>query len=677
MKHHVLIGWLLSFGAVQAGELLPGGFVAPGRNLPAPKLSGGTRFRGAVEYKLIAAPGQRVRLDVHAIGVGSYKGRVNVTVRDALGAVLAKDAIPPGQTKSIEFTCPSVEGAVTVDCQSGRNAVAVTAEGGRLVIPAGKRTVRVIGRANPLYFFVEKGTREFPLHVSGGGGAETVRAVVRDPRGKSVVQISTVDKTSNNAIVRVRAGMDGAVWSVHLTKAERGVFEDASLRIPSGVGPFLSEKPGDLVIPAVRLEAAAMVRSKDRRSFCARAMVAGALVKQFGDLRLSVLDSAGKTLSSRTFQPGSMRVWNPAETLPVGNYRLRLTCKSGTQAISVEQGLFVIDGPKTLTPGKTLSVGGKPFFARGLYHVNSKDYELVKAQGFNIVQAGPGQIGDCRRVGLKAAVVLYGGMGVRIDHYRRVLTKYRDNPAVACWMTMDEPSLHGVPIELMVRGYATIRELSGQPAYTCICRPDSYVDYGDGTDIIAIDVYPVGRSPLTAIADTLETAKATVPGHTIWFIGQVWSWPKTRLVTPREHRCMSYLALTHADVRGLFWYSFRDSNWYLPESNKPVWEMCGQVNRELIQLEPVLLTNNVWERVKKAGLGEVHLAGKRHDGKLYIIATNPTEQPAELDLDLRRDRTEDIATEVFEKRRIKLEAGRLRERFEPLDTRVYAVPLRK
>jgi len=282
---------------------------------------------------------------------------------------------------------------------------------------------------------------------------------------------------------------------------------------------------------------------------------------------------------------------------------------------------------------------------------------------------------------LKAAVALYAGMKVRPDLYREIILRYGKSPAVACWMTMDEPSHHGVPLDLMARAYAAIRESSGHPAYTCICRPDAYADYGRCTDIIAIDVYPVGKSPLTAISNSLEIAKSVAPGRTVWFIGQVWSWPNTRPVTPREHRCMSYLALTHANVRGLFWYSFRDSGWYLPESNPPLWEMCGRVNRELIRLEPVLLKSNRWERVYRngngEGKGEIHCAAKIHEDTLYLIATNPTEHPADLKVDLTPDGAGEGATEIFEERAIQLPGGILEDHFEPLDTRVYAVGLKK
>ena len=140
---------------------------------------------------------------------------------------------------------------------------------------------------------------------------------------------------------------------------------------------------------------------------------------------------------------------------------------------------------------------------------------------------------------------------------------------------------------------------------------------------------------------------------------------------------MSYLALTHADVRGLLWYSFRDPGWYLPDNNPAVWAMCKQVNRELIELEPVLLTNTLWERVQKSGTGEVHLAAKKYKNTLYIIATNPTETAATLDIDLRPEGAGAKAREIFEKRDIKLIGRRLQDHFDLLDTRVYRIPMRR
>ena len=137
---------------------------------------------------------------------------------------------------------------------------------------------------------------------------------------------------------------------------------------------------------------------------------------------------------------------------------------------------------------------------------------------------------------------------------------------------------------------------------------------------------------------------------------------------------MSYLALTHADVRGLLWYSFRDPEWYLPESNPAVWAMCKQVNRELIELEPVLLTNNLREEVQKTGKGEVHFAAKQYDNTLYLIAANPTEHAAELDVELHSEGILTEAREIFEKRDIKLRGGYLQDHFDSLDTRVYRIP---
>ncbi|MBN1343109.1 MAG: hypothetical protein JXQ73_10540 [Phycisphaerae bacterium] len=676
MRTFVLLFWMLSSGVAEATDLLPGGYIAVGPPKANVKLDRPTRRRGNATYKLLPGRGQDVRLTVHAYHVGRYEGAVNVRVLYPAGTELAKAKVDLGRTATIEFAPPKVEDVLTVECHAGLNAVGVLAEGGRLLIPAGEQAVRIISAANPLYFYVEKGVRSFPVNLAGQGDRETARAVVRDPDGKAVAEFDTVETVSRDVDVPVGAGMDGRVWSVHVTKASRGRFEDATIKLPKGVGPFVAERPGDLIVPALRLEAPFLVRADERDSVEARAYVAGSVAEAIAGMTLSVLDPGGKVAASRSLKPDGEMAWKPDASFRPGQYQIRLTGRLGDQELVRQQNVQVVARPKGLTGDKTTLVGGKPFFARGLYHVQAKDYELVRKQGFNIVQAGPGQIEACQAAGLKAAVVLYGGMTVRPEHYREVITKYRDHPAVACWMTMDEPAAHGVPLDLLARGYATIRELCDHPAYTCICRPDSYKDYGRCTDIIAIDVYPVGRGPLTAISDSLEIAKATASRRTIWFIGQVWSWPNTRLVTPAEHRCMTYLALTHDDVRGLFWYSFRDPKWYLPESNRPVWDMCKRVNEELIRLEPVLLTNNAWERVARTGQGEVHFAAKRHGGKLYVIATNPTEHAAELTVDLKGDGAGEAATEVFEDRRIKLTDGRLVERFGPLDTHVYVLTLK-
>jgi len=213
-----------------------------------------------------------------------------------------------------------------------------------------------------------------------------------------------------------------------------------------------------------------------------------------------------------------------------------------------------------------------------------------------------------------------------------------------------------------------------RPAYTCLCVPDSYPQYAPQTDIVSIDVYPIGRSPITRIAETLEHAQDVIPNHVHWFIGQVWPWPDRPLVTAAQHRCMSYLALAHG-ARGLFWYSFRDPDWYLPENNPEVWAMCRTVNDELTALEPALLTPNVGEAVfhPADGEGEVHGCAKRVGDEVYLIAVNPNEEPVTVSLALA-----DLGVEatgpaeiMFEDRSVAIADGAIKDEFEGLAVHVY------
>jgi len=194
------------------------------------------------------------------------------------------------------------------------------------------------------------------------------------------------------------------------------------------------------------------------------------------------------------------------------------------------------------------------------------------------------------------------------------------------WMIQDEPDARVASLERMARACGYIRKHDPErPAYTCLCRSQTYHRYGHQTDYMSLDVYPIGRTVITKIADNLEHAQAVVPRVPFWFIGQIWPWKGRPNVTPEQHRCMTYLALTHG-ARGLMWHSFRDPDWYIPEGNAPLWAAMKTVNSELVELGPFLLKPNVWEKV----VGSVHVSMKRVGGDLCVIAVNPSDRACEV-----------------------------------------------
>jgi hypothetical protein len=100
-----------------------------------------------------------------------------------------------------------------------------------------------------------------------------------------------------------------------------------------------------------------------------------------------------------------------------------------------------------------------------------------------------------------------------------------DNDSVFAWWIQDEPDGRRADLETMADAYLYVRTQDPlRPAYTCLCVPGSYELYAPQTDIVSIDVYPIGRSPIVRISETLEHAQDVIPDHVHYFIGQIWPW---------------------------------------------------------------------------------------------------------------------------------------------------------
>ncbi|NOZ21805.1 MAG: hypothetical protein GXP25_12055 [Planctomycetes bacterium] len=664
--------------------ILGNGFFSPVYEGPPVKVAKPlTRFRGKSRMILFAEQDAKVTLHLTNSQVSSrYKDDLRFDVKSPDGKSVAKGKLPVKKSKDVTFTAPKA-GLYEIRIDARGNATQLTADGARLCIPAtDDEPCAVIQGSQPLYFYVPAGSRRFRALFRGAGTGETAEGVVFNPDGREVKRGSTVGSNKVLLDVPVGWGQAGRVWSLQIQRAKEGVFEDASVSLLGNVGPNVAQRPDAVVVPLMRVAMPGMRRTFEKAKLEIRGAVL-APVQGIAKPSLSVTAaSGGKEIFAKTItnlRSGAFCVNLPRNKFPKGSYTLRVAAKDGEKVLSSrEQEMFVVDRPTGLRPDKVTLHNGKPFFARGLYHVKPEDYDLVKKQGFNIVQATPDSVPKCEKAGISAAVALYAGMRLNPDYYREKIAAYRTSPAVVCWMIMDEPSGNKVPLSDIQRHYGIIRDMDpARPAYMCICRPDAYTTYGMATDIIAIDVYPVREKnqDLAHIARTLDLARRDVPGQTVWFIGQVWSWPgrenpkQRRLVTAAEHRCMTYLSLTHDDVRGLMWYSFRDPDWYLPKSNPEVWAACKTVNNELIALEPVLLQPNRYEKVLRgSGDAEVHLAMKEHDGHQTLIAVNPNNKATDVTIPVSGSGEAEV---MFEKRKVKIEGGAIRDKFGALAVHIY------
>ena len=644
------------------------------------------RFRGKCRMRLFVEQPGRVTLDLTDSQVSSrYTQTMRFSVEASDGHRVLQGSLEPGQSGSFSFDAET-PGLYQLHLDPGQNSTQLAVRGARLAIPAAEtERCRVIRGSGRLWFYVPAGSTGFEVRLHGQGTGETAAVVVLDPGGREVARGSTAGSDRVIVEVPVAPEQDNALWSLRVVQAESGAFEDASFSLTGNVGSYVAQRPQDVVVPILRTR----LPGVHRQGTAAKLELAATLLAPTSTFRkpsLSIRVTTGGSEVYRTriddVEPGAFRVAVPADDLAVGPHRLEITLGDADVVVaSRTHEFFVVRRPNFLRPDKVTLDAGKPFFARGLYHVSPQDYELVKRQGFNIVQAHPDNVPKCEAAGLKAAAALYFGMRVDPDYYREKINAYKNGPTVICWMIMDEPAAHGMSLEVIQRGYGVIRAADpDRPAYMCLCRPEAYATYGMATDVIAIDVYPIreGRDDLSRISQALAVAQRDVPGQTVWFIGQVWSWPgrddpnRRRLVTAAEHRCMSYLALTHGNVRGLMWYSFRDPDWYLPTSNPEVWAAAKQLNHELTVLEPVLLKPNRWEKtIAGSHDGSIRVAMKEHDGARYLIAVNPNYRPTRVGIPVGNEHRDADAEVVFENRRVPLEAGVLTDRFDPLAVHVY------
>ncbi len=683
MKLQVVGLAVLLAGQAQAIELLPGGFFAPAEvgSWPEPETHNWLRF--GTDYLLFVDRPGEVGVTLTGRQVGKFADLPSLKVSDPAGAdVAAVKAGAVGEPATARFTA-KVAGPYPVTVQSARNPYELTASGARLLFPigAGGQELHGVTRSAPVYLFVPAGAKSFTISLSGQGTGESARGELLGPDGKVVVTLDTTDKMIDQHTVTVPPGAAGRVWSLsRLTKAAKGIFEDFGVAVSGDIAPYAAERAADLLCPVLRAESRLVSRAErdpnpavDVTLYANLADIAGA------ELSLTVLPAQGRREplyeDVKTRTTARRLALGPPHRLEPGRYRWELALRQGDREVKrIEGTWWYVPAPKNLTADGGLLVNGQPFFARGLYHVDPKDYELVKAAGFNCVQAHARDVPAAGAAGLKAGVALYWGSRPDSEPWRQKVVELLDHEAVFAWWIQDEPDGQRMSTETLASAYLYLRTTDpNRPAYTCLCVPDRYPEYGPQTDIVSIDVYPVGRGPLTQISDTLDHARATIPNHVRWFIGQVWSWPKGRAVAAAEHRCMTYLALAHG-ARGLFWYSFRDPDWYLPESNPGVWAACRTVNDELTVLEPALLTPNVGAKVFRLADGQVHACAKRVGDEFTVIAVNPNGTPALVGLALAELGVAAKAKQaevLFENRTVAVADGVLNDSFEGLAAHVY------
>lgn len=265
---------------------------------------------------------------------------------------------------------------------------------------------------------------------------------------------------------------------------------------------------------------------------------------------------------------------------------------------------------------------------------------------------------------------------------------------------LDEPNGRPEGLEDATVLYQKLLE-SGhhRPAIWVLNSPWAARTFGPVSDGIGIDCYPVPSRPIVKLASYIERVRELLNREkAVWFIVQAFDWrlwrepyaplsdTRTRedvknalpadfvfTPTPRQIRCMTYLALAH-DVQGIQWWSLCGHRRALGIADFPdEWDAFLELGSEVRHLSPALLSTTY---VRIGGnwreLG-VHALGKVVDDQLYVIAVNPGDLPVAPAFELPAQRPYKRVDVLFENRSMQLAGNTFRDLFDPAGVHVYRI----
>lgn len=337
---------------------------------------------------------------------------------------------------------------------------------------------------------------------------------------------------------------------------------------------------------------------------------------------------------------------------------------------------------------QTLLVDDRPFFPVGLYwlradilapmrrlHFNSGDY-FYQLRGEEVAA-----LMDTAAVhGMKILLELseYTRQQPEPDYQaiEAMVERYRLHPALLAWYLVDEPDETSMDPATARAIYELIRELDPyHPVYLVNNRPHTYATYAGASDILAIDVYPIPRYPITRVRDYMQQARWTSLGQKpVWLVAQAFGgvehWP--RAPTAVELRNMIYQGLVQGASGVLFYrYCQEDERHIQPPA---LWREVQMLAAELAALSPVLMQAAYDAGPREVGTG-VEAVIKEYEHDFYIFVVNVDKESRRFEIRLDDLPPVDRARVLYGISDPILDNGRLIAELEPLGMAVYRLEM--
>lgn len=406
--------------------------------------------------------------------------------------------------------------------------------------------------------------------------------------------------------------------------------------------------------------------------------------------------------------PGTRRLFATAIVLTVGAIPL------GSEPIRTAydtDGTILVDGKRTLILG-TYMVGNR-YTAP---NPTLEHYRELAHAGFNLVRASAEHMDLALEAGLltwtdAGTLDLNDPDGSAQAIIRRV-EAVRDHPSLAFLETTDEPAWTWmkaeprVPAEALVRAYPIIKQTDPNHLLYTNHAPTNLEStlqrYNEGTDIVAVDIYPVnpgGLKPQYALfedgyqgdlnniyisqvgeyADKMR--RVASPNRPVFMVLQAFAWEmlldeaerrpeKIKYPSFEESRFMAFQSLIHGANGLIYWGSY-----YTPQPSD-CWDGIKRVVREIADLSGPLTQrrSNATIRVTYHEVGHsvddgVQWLAKEHEGRLYLFTCNADKNPCTATLaGLGGWQSCEV---VNESRSLPLEDGALTDSWKPFDVHIY------
>jgi hypothetical protein len=249
---------------------------------------------------------------------------------------------------------------------------------------------------------------------------------------------------------------------------------------------------------------------------------------------------------------------------------------------------------------------------------------------------------------LREASSIDAKMPKREELLRKILARFKDHPAMACWKGIDEPQWGKHPIEPMVNAYKLIKELDPDHPIWVNHAPRGEIDdlkpYNVTLDITGADIYPIGYPPgthslrpnktISMVGDytkmMMEVAENKRPVCMVLQIswsGVIKEGKTLRFPSFAEERFMTYQAIINGS-RGLLFFGGHIGKACSPEDAKLGWNWTfwNRVLRPVIEeigdkspLYPALVAPNSKLLIKCSGEGMEFVVREVND-EVFILA---------------------------------------------------------